>query len=86
MMEVNDWVSAKSALLIAVESGRKRKIKGRAAHNLAVVHEIEGNLEEAKSWAQIAWGKYRNKDSRDYLYDINQRINEVQILDQQLNQ
>jgi len=86
MMEVNDWESARSALLRAVDTGKKRKTRGRAAHNLAVVYEIEGNLAEAKSWAQTAWGKYKNKDSKDYLYDINHRINEMQILDQQLNQ
>ena len=86
MMEVNDWESAKSSLLRAVETGKKRKTRGRAAHNLAVVYEIEGNLQEAKSWAQTAWGKYKNKDSKEYLYDINHRINEMQILDQQLNQ
>ncbi|MFC2112131.1 DUF6340 family protein [Bacteroidota bacterium] len=86
MMEVNDWESAKTSLLLAAETGKKRKIKGRAAHNLAVVHEIEGNLAEAKSWAQVAWGKYRNKDSKNYVYDLNRRINEAQILEQQLNQ
>ncbi len=84
MMEVNDWFAAKEALLQAVETGH-RKTKGRAAHNLAVVCEIEGNLEEAKAWAQEAWGKYKNKDSRDYLYDINRRINEVARVDQQMN-
>lgn len=85
MMEVNDWEAAKSALLRAIETGKKRKTLGRAAHNLAVVFEIEGNLPEAKTWAQAAWGKYKNKDSRDYLYDINHRMNQMQVLEQQLN-
>jgi hypothetical protein len=83
MMEVNDWFAAKEALFQSVESGH-RKTKGRAAHNLAVVCEIEGNLEEAKAWAQEAWGKYKNKDSRDYLYDLNRRINEMARVDQQM--
>jgi hypothetical protein len=85
MMEVNDWAAAKSSLQKAVDTG-KRKTRGRAAHNLAVVHEIEGNLAEAKSWAQAAWGNYRNKKSRDYLYDLNNRINQNEILQQQLEQ
>ena len=85
MMEVNDWATAKSSLQQAVDTG-KRKTRGRAAHNLAVVYEIEGNLLEAKSWAQTAWGNYKNKKSRDYLYDLNHRINENQILQQQLEQ
>jgi hypothetical protein len=85
MMEVNDWEAAKDALLQAVDTGH-RKTKGKAAHNLAVVYEIEGNLEEAKFWAQAAWGKYRNKKSKDYLYDLNRRINEVARVNQQLDQ
>jgi hypothetical protein len=83
MMEVNDWDAAKEALLQAVDTGH-RKTRGRAAHNLAVVFEIEGNLAEAKEWAQAAWGRYKNKDSRDYLYDLNRRIDEVARVDQQL--
>ena len=85
MMEVNDWATAKSSLQQAVDTG-KRKTRGRAAHNMAVVYEIEGNLLEAKSWAQTAWGNYKNKKSRDYLYDLNYRINQKQILQQQLEQ
>ena len=84
MMEINDWFAAKEALFQSVETGH-RKTKGRAAHNLAVVCEIEGNLEDAKAWAQEAWGKYKNKKSRDYLYDLNARINEMARVDQQLN-
>ena len=80
---VNDWDAAKEALLQAVDTGH-RKTRGRAAHNLAVVFEIEGNLAEAKEWAQAAWGRHKNKDSRDYLYDLNRRIDEVARVDQQL--
>jgi hypothetical protein len=83
MMEVNDWEAAKEALFQAVETGH-RKTKGKAAHNLAVVFEIEGNLEEAKAWAQEAWGRHKNKDSRDYLYDLNRRINETARVNEQL--
>ena len=84
MMEINDWNAAREALLQAVDNGH-RKTKGKAAHNLAVVYEIEGNLEEAKVWAQAAWGKYKNKKSKDYMYDLNRRINEVARVDQQMN-
>lgn len=83
MMEVNDWFAAKEALFQAVENGH-RKTKGKAAHNLAVVCEIEGNLEDAKGWAQEAWGKYKNKKSKDYLYDLNRRINEMARVNKQL--
>lgn len=82
MMEVNDWDSAIPALEEAVRAG-KRKVQGRAAHNLAVIYEINGDCEKAKEWAQKAWGLYKNKDSKDYTYVLNQRIREIEILKNQ---
>lgn len=79
MMEVNDWDSAIPALEETVRTG-KRKAQGRAAHNLAVIHEILGNHDTAKEWAQKAWGIYRNKDSKEYTYALNQRIREIELL------
>jgi len=79
MMEVNDWESAIESLNIAIVSG-KRKTKGRAAHNLAVIYEIKGDLAEAKKWAQEAWGKYKNKDSRNYAFILGERMTEQNIL------
>jgi hypothetical protein len=75
MMETNDWDRAIEALEKAVETG-KIKTKGRAAHNLAIVHEIIGDLETAKKWASDAWGLYGEKRSRDYGYLLTRRINE----------
>lgn len=75
MMETNDWDRAIEALKKAHESG-KVKTKGRAAHNLAIVYEILGDLETAKKWASDAWGLYGEKRSRDYGYILTRRINE----------
>lgn len=83
MMEVNDWDRAIDALTQAMEDSHS-KTRGRAAHNLAVVHEILGNLEEAKMWASDAWGKYGIRKSRDYGYLLTRRINEQRLLEQQL--
>lgn len=82
MMEVNDWESAIEYLNAAVDNG-KRKTKGRAAHNLAVVYEIKGDLPEAKKWAQAAWGKYGNRDSQNYAFLLGERIKEQNILEYQ---
>jgi len=79
MMEVNDWEQAIRFMNSAVETG-KRKAKGRAAHNLAVIYEIKGELPEAKKWSQAAWGNYNNKNSRNYAYILEDRIREVEIL------
>jgi tetratricopeptide (TPR) repeat protein len=83
MMEVNNWDEAILSLEKAVDSGKKRKTRGRAAHNLAVVYEILGDYPAAKKWAQDAWGKYENKDSKDYLYVLNRRISEIERLQYQ---
>lgn len=85
MMEINDWPNAISALEKAIQNG-KRKVKGRASHNLAVVYEILGNFDNAKKYAQDAYARYRNKPSKDYLYDLNRRIRAQEVLDQQMNQ
>jgi tetratricopeptide (TPR) repeat protein len=82
MMEVNDWDAAIEALKKALESD-KRKTRGRAAHNLAVVYEILGEYEAAQEYARDAWGKYENKDSKDYSYILGQRIRENQALQEQ---
>jgi hypothetical protein len=81
MMEVNDWKAAIDYLTKAVDSP-KRKVQGRAAHNLAVVYEITGELQTAKKWAQDAWGLYKNKDSKNYSFILGQRIDEQAILEE----
>ncbi len=83
MMEVNDWDAAIPALEEATKA-KKRKVRGRAAHNLAVIYEILGDHKKAKEWAQKAWGMHRNKESKEYTYQLNQRIREVERLDSQL--
>jgi hypothetical protein len=83
MMEVNDWEAAIELLTTTIDSG-KRKAQGRAAHNLAVVYEIKDDLVEAKKWAQAAWGKFNNKDSRNYAYILAERMTEQEILRNQV--
>ncbi len=79
MMEVNDWDAAITALQYALENGH-RKTRGRAAHNLAVVYEITGQLDLARETAQMGWGKFGNKKARDYAAILQQRINEINML------
>jgi hypothetical protein len=82
MMEINDWNAAIESLEAAYQSP-KRKTRGRAAHNLAVVYEILGDLPAAKEWAQVAWGKHRNKHSKEYVMILNRRMQDVAIIQQQ---
>jgi hypothetical protein len=82
-MEANNWDNAITALQKAVETG-DQKSRGMAAHNLAVVYEILRDLEKARDWAQIAWAEYENKDSKDYAYQLNRRIQETERLKYQM--
>jgi hypothetical protein len=85
-MEANDWDKAIESLNLALENGRHRKVKGRAAHNLAVVYEILGDLEKSREYAQMAWGNFRIKQSKDYGFILNGRIQEQNVLNNQLGQ
>jgi hypothetical protein len=85
MMEANDWDRAIEANMTAVETGRF-KTKGRACHNLAVIYEILGDLDEAKRWATDAWGRYGIRKSRNYGYILTGRINEQRLLENQLQE
>ncbi|MBE0676521.1 MAG: hypothetical protein IH591_17840 [Bacteroidales bacterium] len=83
MMQLNDWDKAIEALTRATETG-STKARGRAAHNLAVVNEILGDLPAAKEWTTVSWGMYREKKSRDYGYILTNRIIEEENLKDQL--
>ena len=80
MMEANDWEAALDALKKAANKGH-RKTRGKAAHNIAVVYEILGELEKAKKWATIAWGDFENKVSKNYSYQLNRRINQKRLME-----
>jgi hypothetical protein len=84
-MEANNWDNALRSLQLAVERG-DQKSRGMAAHNLAVVYEILSDLDQSKSWAQKAWAQYENKDSKDYAYKLNLRIQDRDRLRYQLGE
>lgn len=81
--EVNDWDGA----LRAWESGLDRanaKAKGRLCLNIAVGHEVFGNLELAHQWAGRGYASYGNKRSRTYAHQLNRRIWDEQKVDMQM--
>ena len=45
---------------------RSGKVAGRACYNMAIINEINGDLDAAVSWAQKAYEDYRNKLALDY--------------------
>ncbi|MBL7780242.1 MAG: hypothetical protein JNM22_03425 [Saprospiraceae bacterium] len=61
-----------------------RKAAGRAAYNMAVASELNGNLDLALDWAQKAWNDYGNKKARNYISVIEMRQNDVRKVESQM--
>jgi len=84
-IKANDWDSAvkvwKDLLNTAVDS----KTAGKAAHNIAVADERYDRLESALDWAQKAYTQYGNKNSRTYIRELEQRLNDRRKVEMQMN-
>lgn len=79
MAQARDWHGA--AKLWELElNNKKRKIAARACHNMAIINEIDGDLQSARAWASKAYVDYRNKKSLRYLRIIERRIEKNQLL------
>ncbi|MCA1741170.1 MAG: DUF6340 family protein, partial [Bacteroidales bacterium] len=61
----------------------KMKIAGRAHYNMAIISEINGNLDEAVSWAQKAYSDYRNKPGLRYVRILENRKYNREVLSYQ---
>ncbi len=81
--EVADWQNAINAWLKVVEKG-DRKEAGRAAFNIAVAHEVLGDLEEARKWAARSHTEFEEKDADEYYRQLTNRIREEAVLQAQL--
>jgi hypothetical protein len=49
------------------------KIAGRACYNMAIINEINGDLDTALGWAQKAYEDYNNKKALDYVRILRRR-------------
>lgn len=61
----------------------RMKIAGRAAYNIAIIKEINGQLDEALSWAQKSYEDYNNKLASRYANILEGRRYENQVLAEQ---
>ena len=61
----------------------KMKIAGRAHYNMAIISEINGNLDDAVSWAQKAYSDYRNKPGLRYVRILENRKYNQEVLSYQ---
>ena len=51
----------------------KLKVAGRAAYNMAIINEINGDLDSALKWAQKSYGDYNNKLALRYVHILENR-------------
>lgn len=57
------------------------EIAGRACYNMAIINEINGDLEKAVEWASKAYTEYENKNALKYVKILKNRINKNKILE-----
>jgi hypothetical protein len=80
--QTGDWDGA--SLLWERELGNpKRKVAGRATYNMAIINEINGNLEKAIEWATRSYTEYRTKEALRYMHLLNYRVAEQAELERQ---
>lgn len=61
------------------------KIAGRAVYNMAIISEINGEVDEALIWARKAWGDYNIKQALDYVRILENRQYKKDVLKEQGN-
>lgn len=83
--QVNDWEGASLVWEKATHCS-DTKTAGKACFNLALAHEVLGNLEEAKGWAQKAYTDYGIDDARTYVRKIERRLSDEQKLQEQMEE
>jgi hypothetical protein len=59
------------------------KLAGRACYNMAIISEINGNLETAIQWAQKSYEDYKIRLALNYLNILNYRKNQNDLLKSQ---
>ncbi|MFZ2286274.1 MAG: DUF6340 family protein [Bacteroidales bacterium] len=58
----------------------KMKIAGRAHYNMAIISEINGNIDDAIAWAQKAYSDYRNRPGLRYVRILENRKYNEEVL------
>jgi len=81
--QAGDWDGAAELWELEVNNP-KPKIAGRACYNMAIINEINGNLDAAIEWASKSYVDYRNRDALRYLNTLRFRQSQDNILREQL--
>lgn len=79
-----NWTGAASIWEKEINNS-KGKIAGRACYNMAIISEINGDLDGAIKWAQKSYENYNNRLALKYVTILNNRKLDTEILkDQQV--
>ncbi len=78
-----NWDSA-GELWLKETNNSRRKIAGRACYNMAILGEINGDLDAAIQWAQKSYENYNNKLALKYVNILKYRRQSNQRLQNQL--
>ena len=82
--QVGNWDEA--GVLWEKETGNaKMKIAGRACYNMAIISEINGNLNNALQWARKAYENYNIKLALKYVRILENRAYKTEVLNAQEN-
>lgn len=82
--QTSDWEGAANLWELELNSPRQR-IAGRAHYNMAIINEINGDLETALEWASKSYSDYRNRDGLRYVNILRNRMAEEHVLRQQVS-
>jgi hypothetical protein len=77
--QTGNWDGAAELWKLETENS-KPKVVGRAMYNMAIINEINGDLDAAINWASKAYADYENKLALDYLRILkNRKATQLQI-------
>ncbi|CAM4255770.1 DUF6340 family protein [Zobellia nedashkovskayae] len=82
--QTGDWDGA-AALWEKEVNNPDGKVAGRACYNMAIINEINGDLDKAMEWASKSYTDYNNGEALRYVNVLKYRISEKQQLDRQLS-
>lgn len=80
--QTGDWQGAAQLWEKELDNS-KSKIAGRACYNMAIINEINGDLNTAMDWASKSYTDYNNKEALRYLNILKYRLSQNEILEQQ---
>ncbi|QLG46745.1 DUF6340 family protein [Costertonia aggregata] len=82
--QTGDWNGAADLWENEIEHS-KMKIAGRAHYNMAIINEINGDLEKAIEWASKAYSDYGNNMALRYVNILKSRMAQKRELNRQLS-